>query len=50
MIMKYILILPNGKIMTFNIEAAMQIFKQAYGGTIVEGNMTFERARVISKV
>ena len=48
--MKYILILPNGKIMTFYVEAVMQTFKQAYGGTIVEENMTLERVRVISEV
>lgn len=48
--MKYILILPNGKVMTFYVEAVMQTFKQAYGGTIVDGNMTFERVQVISKV
>ena len=32
--MKYTLITSRGKVMTFNVKAAAEIYQQAYGGTL----------------
>lgn len=35
-----ILILPNGKVMVFNIAALAVTYQQAYGGTLIEKQLT----------
>jgi hypothetical protein len=37
--MKFVLILSNGKVFTFNIKACAENFQQAYGGTLISDQL-----------